>query len=286
MTPPSPVEDTEVPLRDVVKDCLLHRGNPRYPTITIIPVEGEEFTKRILSPVEARKVAFLFRQGVEPAILLRLMGQELVLKKETGFSVLRNDPAEVAQYTEFRRRVLHISSLKFWEGLHVGRIFYQEVLPISFPEDSAAPEVLQALDEVLEAAEKGYQWTRITDSGPLVLTRQVLGRLAITNYDLSGLPNEERESLNNEAKLFPENSLLVDIRPGGPGGDYPLQGYFLFRSFSDTLVFVASGMTTVPEFDVEKHPKTSVVLLNPAQTLAIEETEEEPADAAFKVKQT
>ena len=254
------------------------------PTITIIPVEGEEFTKRLLSPMDAKKVAFLFQQGVELAILLRLISEQLVIKNEKGVSVVRNDPLEVAQYVEFRRRVLHISSLKFWEGLYVGPIYYEEVLPISFPANSASPEVLSALDNVLGALEKGYRWKQIEDKGPLFLTKQVVGRLAITNYDLPGLPNEERRRLNHEAEAFPENSLLVDIRTGGPGGDYPTHGYFLFRSFSDVLRFVANGISRVPEFDVEQDKRTAQVLSNPAQTLTIEVTPSEPKDAAFKVK--
>ncbi len=254
------------------------------PTITIVPVEGEEFTKRILSPMDAKKVAFLFHQGVEPAILLRLISEQLVIMNDKGATVVRNDPVEVAQYVEFRRRVLHISSLKFWEGLYVGPIFYEEVLPISFPANSASPEILSALDNVLGALEKGYRWKQIKGKGPLLLTKQVVGRLAITNYDLPGLPNEERQRLNIEAESLPENSLLVDIRTGGPGGDYPMHGYFLFRSFSDVLRFVANGISRAPEFDVEQDKRTPQVLSNPAQTLVIEVTPREPKDAAFRVK--
>ncbi len=254
------------------------------PTITIVPIEGEEFTKRLLSPVNAKKVAFLFHQVVEPAILLRLISEQLVIKNDKGVTVVRNDPVEVAQYVEFRRRVLHISSLKFWEGIYVGPIFYEEVLPISFPADSASLEVLSALDNILGALEKGYRWKRIEEDGPLLLTKQVVGRLAITNYDLPGLPNDERQRLNIEAEALPENSLLVDIRPGGPGGDYPMLGYFLFRSFSDVLRFVANGISAVPEFDVEPDKRTPKVLSNPTQTLAIKVTPGEPKDAAFRVK--
>ncbi len=246
------------------------------PTITIVPIEGEEFTKRLLSPVDAKKVAFLFQQVVEPAILLRLISEQLVIKNDKGVNVVRNDPLEVAQYVEFRRRVLHLSSLKFWEGLYVGPIFYQEVLPVPFPADS--------VHDVLGALEKGYRWKQIEDKGPLLLTKKVVGRLAITNYDLPGLSNAERRRLNHEAEAFPENSLLVDIRQGGPGGDYPMHGYFLFRSFSGVLRFVAKGISAVPEFDVEPDKRTAQVLSNPAQTLAIEVTPGQPKDAAFRVK--
>ncbi|MDP2578253.1 MAG: hypothetical protein Q8W48_11110, partial [Candidatus Palauibacterales bacterium] len=149
-------------------------------------------------------------------------------------------------------------------------------LPVSFPTDSVG--------DVLGALEKGYRWKQNKDKGPLLLTKQVVGRLAITNYDLPGLPNDERRRLNHEAEAFPENSLLVDIRPGGPGGDYPMHGYFLFRSFSDVLRFVANGISRAPEFDVEQDKRTAQVLSNPARTLAIEVTSSEPKDAAFRVK--
>ena len=254
------------------------------PTITIVPIEGEEFTKRLLSPMDAKKVAFLFQQGVEPAVLLRLISEQLVIKNDKGVTVVRNDPVEVAQYVEFRRRVLHISSLKFWEGLYVGPIHYEEVLPISFPANSASSEILSSLDNVLGALEKGYRWKQIEGKGPLFLTKQVVGRLAITNYDLPGLPNKERRRLNIEAESLPENSLLVDIRQGGPGGDYPMHGHFLFRSFSDVLRFVANGISAVPEFDVEQDKRTAQVVSNPAQTLAIKVTPGQPKKAPFKVK--
>ena len=254
------------------------------PTVTIVPVEGEEFTKRFLSPMDGKRVAFLFHQGVEPAILLRLISEQLVIKEDNDVSVVRNDPMEVDQYVEFRRRVLHISSLKFWEGLYVGPIFYEEVLPVSFPPNSASPEILGALDNVLGALEKGYRWKQVENKGPLLLTKQVVGRLAITNYNLPGLSNDERRRLNIEAESFPENSLLVDIRPGGPGGDYPMYGYFLFRSFADVLRFVANGISRVPEFEVEQDKRTAQVASNPAKTLNIEVTRREPKDAAFKVK--
>ncbi|NJN35870.1 MAG: hypothetical protein HC794_01015 [Nitrospiraceae bacterium] len=44
------------------------------PTVSIIPVQGEDFTKRILTPMDETKFDFLVAQGVEPAIVLRLMG--------------------------------------------------------------------------------------------------------------------------------------------------------------------------------------------------------------------
>lgn len=46
------------------------------PTVSIVPVEGEEFTKRLLTPLDETKFYFLFRQGVDLSALLRLMARE------------------------------------------------------------------------------------------------------------------------------------------------------------------------------------------------------------------
>ncbi len=44
------------------------------------------------------------------------------------------------------------------------------------------------------------------------------------------------------------------------------------------------GISAVPEFDVKKNTKTGPILANPARTLAIQETADEPSDALFKVR--
>ena len=47
------------------------------PTISIVPIEGEEFTKRLLTPYHETKFLLLLRQRYDIDLLLRLMGQEL-----------------------------------------------------------------------------------------------------------------------------------------------------------------------------------------------------------------
>ncbi len=43
------------------------------PTISIVPIEGEDFTKRLLTPFQESKLTLLLRQGVDIDLLLRLM---------------------------------------------------------------------------------------------------------------------------------------------------------------------------------------------------------------------
>ena len=258
------------------------------PTITIVPVQGEDFTKRVLSPVDAEKVAFFFQQGVEPSILLRLMAAELVIKENGGFSVLRNNPLYPGQYKAFRRAVLQISALNRAASLYVGPIVYQRTLPVSLPVDSGAPHVLSALDGILGAVKNGFEWKRAADGARPELVQPIVGRLAITNYDLSQRSNEARRRFNEDAKGQPDNSLIVDIRPGYFGGDFSLRGYFVFRSFEDILRFVGAGISTVPEILVQQDARTGRVPpgppANPPSTLAVAMSEQEPGDAAFAVE--
>lgn len=254
------------------------------PTLSIVPIEGEEFTRRILSPMNAERIAFLFQQGVEPAILLRLMARELVVLEEGRHNVLSNDPQQRESYAEFRRRVLHISSLNQQHALQVGPIVYEEMLPVTLPQDPESPHLLGSLDQVLKALDSGYTWKRTTSNAPPVLTRQVVGRIAITNYDLSQLSNEERRRLNEEAQAYPANSVFVLIRSDAVGGEYPLRGQFVLRSFDAIVRFLANGISAAPEFHVGKDPRTGPVPRNPPWTIVIEETEEEPDDVAFKVR--
>ena len=46
------------------------------PTISIVPIDGEEFTKRLLTPFQENKFLLLLRQRYDIDRLLRLMAQE------------------------------------------------------------------------------------------------------------------------------------------------------------------------------------------------------------------
>jgi len=52
------------------------------PTVSIIPIQGEEFMKRLLTPMDESKFEFFIHQGVEPAILLRLMARGIVVEED------------------------------------------------------------------------------------------------------------------------------------------------------------------------------------------------------------
>jgi len=212
------------------------------PTVSIIPVQGEQFTRRLLTPMDETKLEFLIHQGIEPALILRLIARGIVLNGygESGF--LLNMPHKTEEYKEFRKRVLHLSALNYARNLHVGPIHYND------------------------------EKERIT------------GRIAITNYPLKEISQEERKRLDEEAHKYPLNHVLVDIRPDYPGGAYPLYGMIKLRSFKAVLNFLGTGISHDEEFQVNKDPRTGEVLRNPSKTMNINISENKPQDAIFPVK--
>ncbi len=66
------------------------------PTMTIVPIQGEEFTSRTLTAFDESRLTFMFQQGVEPANSLRLMASGY---GESAFN--RNMPYVVDEYRGF-----------------------------------------------------------------------------------------------------------------------------------------------------------------------------------------
>ena len=81
----------------------------------------------------------------------------------------------------------------------------------------------------------------------------------------------------------PLDSVLVDVRPGFPGGEYPLHGSILLRSMNAIIGFVAKSIEEDLEMMVSPDPRTRTVVRNPARTLEIEESDSKPGDYEFSV---
>ncbi len=78
------------------------------PTISIVPMEGEQFTQRLLTPLSEDKLTLLLRQNID-VDLLRLVTLEFRTQGEEA--VFHNRPRNRRDYAAFRRIVLHLSSI-------------------------------------------------------------------------------------------------------------------------------------------------------------------------------
>lgn len=247
------------------------------PTVTIIPISGEEFTKRILRPLEESHFDFLGHQGFDINMILRLMARGMILEDaEKNRTVLFNTPARREEYAAFRRRLLHLASLQQARALYIEPLTYEEPFPVALDRALTPAEVVAALD-------KGYRWSIKNQVNSQILTRKVVGRLVITNYEPWRLSNEERHLLNEEIQRFPLDYVFVDIRSGYPGGEWPMRGVIQLRSFNAIIGFVARGISEEPGFHVDPDQRTGPVSMNPDHVLEIEETVSTPSDAQFAV---
>ena len=246
------------------------------PTVTIVPISGEEFTKRILRPLEESHFDFLAHEGFDINMILRLMARGMILDDgEKGRLVLFNAPARHDEYAAFRQRLLHLASLQQARALYIEPLSYEEPFPVAMDRVLTPAEVVAALD-------KGYR-SSMKNLNSQTLTRKVVGRLAITNYEPWRLSNEERHRLNEEIERFPVDYVFVDIRSGHPGGEWPMRGVIQLRSFNAIIGSVARGISEEPAFHVDPDPRTGPVFMNPDHVLEIEETGSTPNDAEFTI---
>lgn len=249
------------------------------PTLSIVPVQGEEFTRRILAPMDENKLMFLIFQGVPIDMVMRLMADGIEVQERDGSfqRFILNWPTAPEEYEEFRRVVMHLAWLNDNRKLFVGTVNFDETERVEL----ASPP---SPGDLVGAREKGYSWRRVGEGGKYELSKSVKGRVAITNYDLRSLTNDQRQALNGLASSNPANFVLVDVRPGHPGGEFPVFGALKLRSLNAILTFVASGIEKAPEFDVEPDTRTGEVARNPTRVLAIEESVLKPFGTGLSAK--
>jgi hypothetical protein len=229
------------------------------PTISIAPIEGEDFTKRLLTPFRGSQLTLLLRQGVDIDLLLRLMSKEVRLAQEGNTVAYRNTPSDRIGYDMFRRVVLHLSAIQDHNSLYVEPLTIERSWTI--PADSVTAEGFHTLEQeyriIYNAEDKTY-----------LLRKQVECGTLITNYDPDTLSQEERTRLQVEAiEQDPSNDVSFDIRPRHFGGEWPLNGDFRLRSFNAILNFLGHSIAEEPEYHVDKDRRTPEVMENPVTTL-------------------
>jgi hypothetical protein len=244
------------------------------PTISIAPIEGEEFTKRLLTPFHETKFLLLLRQRYDVDLLLRLMAQELRITENGQEVAYRNTPADRMGYEMFRRVVTHLSAIQDQNHLYTEPLVYNRTWTI--PADSVTAEGFQAL-------EKEYLVTYSQKDNSYTLRKQITGQILITNYDPATLSPDERARLIDETEEGHLNDVSFDIRPGHVGGEYPLKGDFRLRSFNTILTFLGRSLEEDPEFHVDKDPRTPTVRDNPVHTMELVLSNGDPSGADLSI---
>ena len=245
------------------------------PTISIAPIEGEEFTKRLLTPFQETKFMLLLRQRYDIDLLLRLMAQELRITENGQEVAYRNTPADRRGYEIFRRVVTHLSAIQDQNQLYAEPLVYNRTWTI--PANSVTAEGFQAL-------QKEYLVTYSQKDNSYTLRKQIMGQILITNYDPDTLSPDERARLIEETEEGHLNDVSFDIRPGHVGGEYPLKGDFRLRSFNTILTSLGRSLEEDPEYHVDKDPRTPVVHENPVHTMELLLSDGAPSGADLSIQ--
>ena len=245
------------------------------PTFSIVPIEGEEFTKRLLTPFQETKFLLLLRQRFDIDMMLRLMAQEVRIKQNGQEVSYRNTPADRQGYEMFRRVVTHISAIQDANQLHAEPLVYSRTWKI--PANAVTAEGFQAL-------QKEYLVTYSEKDNTYTLRKPISGRTLITNYDSDTLSPEERARLIDETEEGHLNDVYFDIRPGHVGGEYPLKGDFRLRSFNAILTFLGRSLGEDPEYHVDSDPRTPTFYDNPDHTMELLLSDGVPSGTDLTIK--
>lgn len=246
------------------------------PTISIVPIEGEEFTKRLLTPFQQSKLTLLLRQRFDIDLLLRLMAQEVRIQYPAQQIAYRNTPSDQPGYEMFRRVVLHLSAIQDQNQLYAEPLTLERIWTI--PGGSITAEGFHALERefVIRYNKQDNTYT---------LRKQVAGPILITNYNPNTLSPDERARLSDEAEAWSMNDVAFDIRPNYLGGDWPVRGAFRLRSFHAILSFLGRSIGDEPEYHIEKDIRTPPIKggENPISTMGLIVSDSQSSEADLSI---
>ena len=251
-------------------DLTLGTSASENPTFSIVPVTGEQFTKRVLTPFTENAFNLGVFQGERIDRLMRLMSKGIEVQGPNGSFVrqINNDPGKTGEFEEFRRLATHLQWLNSNQQLFVRKLVFIDRLVEDFKGQPRSKDITEGLG-------KGVTWRQKQD-GNWELTRLLSGRVLVANYDPIALSDKQRFQLNGKLRKSPESFVHLDIRPGDPGGNFPVRGAIKLRSLSEIIAFIADGIYEAPEFDVKKDPRTGEIDPTPPVTLKINVTDSEP----------
>jgi hypothetical protein len=241
------------------------------PTFSIIPLSGEEFTRRIVTPFRDEAFEFLVFQGERIAQAMRLMAAGIEVQGPDGRFVrfIENDPERHREHEEFRRIAGHLQRLNDERLLFVRPLVFEETLVADF-------EGVPRSQDINDGFGRGLRWRQKPD-GDYALTRLSAGRVVVLNFDPMALSDEQRFELNERIKRNPSGFVYLELRPDRPGGDLALQGAIKLRSMFQILESLADGIGGAEGSDVPPGTRTGAAGRSPAEAMRIDVTEEPPA---------
>ncbi len=141
------------------------------PTFSIVPIEGEEFTRRLLTPFHQSKLTLLLRQHFDVDLMLRMMAQEVRIQHEEQ-QVISHNVADIEGQTHYRR-------YQHGKHHHTGsQLGGQHAVPLNI-QQTAEQQRRVRLRSQKHRAQKIYQNNPLNQKGYEMFRRVVLHLSAI-----------------------------------------------------------------------------------------------------------
>ena len=279
------------------------------PTFSIDPIASDEFTKRLLTPFSQHKLTLLLRQHFDVDLMLRMMAQEVRLqnrdrlaadeirkdetitrkkrqqrfrKGEKKQRIARQIPDEIAQY-EFNKFFsdIHLTEEQSNRVRQRQKRHFHQVIYHNNPADRVGYEMFRRVVLHLLAIQK----MKHLYAEPLTFERSWAVPINLISIEgiFQAIENEfaislDKEGANDLINPWIEHDVAFDIRPGYPGGEWPIQGSFRLRSFHTILNFLGHSLNETAEYAVDKDPRTPFIARgsNPSHTLGLIVSEKRP----------
>ena len=234
------------------------------PTVTYDPLRGQEFVKRLVSPVDEETIILLIRSGWSIDRVLRITAQEL-----NGFENVRRasgpTPELIAtnEYGKFRNAVIALRQLQVSRETTIG--YEDKQKAISGPVD---PELLDGGD-IIAAAKEGWRFEPRQERVSIALSKLQPGSSAASSYRDEALLEDFQKQIELE-KVQKPFRVTYDPkerkRPfkivSGELGDLRLLAYedFFKKQNLNPELYVVPCIVEYPEEYVITGPTQSLIL--------------------------
>ncbi len=232
------------------------------PTITYDPLRGQEFVKRLVSPLSEETVILLIRSGWSISRVLRMTVQELNgvenARRASGPTPSRVSPNE---YLEFQEAVAALRESQMGRAITIG--YEDKQKAISGP---VQPEMLDA-DAIVNAAKEGWRIEPREERVQIAPSKLVYGSEATKGYSDKELLDNYKEQIKSEKLRKPirvrfreDDGKFVVV--SGDFGDLRLRAYSELNDEAD----IGSAEVLVP--CIVEYPD-QYVITGPTQSLIL-----------------
>jgi hypothetical protein len=209
-------------------------GFSERPTVTYGPISGQEFVKRLISPIELETILLLTRSGWSAARVLRMTVQNLN-GLENARSASGPTPSYKPRFEDFLVLVKSLRELQIRGDVEAG--YYSITQDLS---DPVSPDKLTAAD-VVDAAREEWKWEKRDQEYVLTSSTTELA-IALPRSVQSEEEARAMLGLRDDVQLDP------DLRKKARDGErFELPLDIEPRSLLGTLYYLSQGVHVPPE---------------------------------------